>query len=199
MARLIGCAVTGCDIHADGIATANAAAERQGLSERVRFVTADARSPLPFQDRAFDAVVCLDSINHIYDRQQLMVEWFRVLVPSGRLVFTNPITVTGLLTREEMLTRSESMGEFVFTPAGLDERLLVEAGFTQIETHDVTHTEAQVAFAWHGARALHAEALDAVEGAEANASFQHFLHTVATLAAEARLSRIAYVARKPQS
>jgi SAM-dependent methyltransferase len=197
MAELTGCTVTGVDLHADGVAQANAAAATRGLSDRVRFMAADARAALPFEATSFDAAICLDSINHIYDRAHLLGEWLRVLRPGGRLVFTNPITVTGPLTREEMLARSGSMGDFVFTPLGWDEELIGQAGFADVQTHDATATEAQVAFAWHDARARRANELDAIEGQAANASYQQFLHTVATLAAEGRLSRIAYRARKP--
>jgi SAM-dependent methyltransferase len=197
MAELTGCAVTGVDLHADGVDRANATAAGRRLSERVRFLVADARAALPFDDATFDAAICLDSINHIYDRAHLFGEWLRVLRPGGRLVFTDPITVTGLLTREEMLSRSGSMGEFVFTPSGMEEALLAKAGFVDVRTRDVTATEAQVAFAWHDARARRATDLDALETPSGNATFQRFLHTVATLAAEGRLSRIAYRARRP--
>ena len=47
------------------------------------------------------------------------------------------------------------------------------------------------------ARARHAAGFDEVEGAEANASFQDFLEVVERLASERRLSRQAYLARKP--
>ena len=40
--------------------------------------------------------------------------------------------------------------------------------------------------------------LDKLEGEEANANFQNFLEVVERLAAERRLSRLAYVARKPR-
>ena len=56
---------------------------------------------------------------------------------------------------------------------------------------------AAVASAWRGARARHAGELDQVEGADANASFQGFLEVVERLASERRLSRFAYLARKP--
>jgi hypothetical protein len=99
--------------------------------------------------------------------------------------------------RDEMVTRSSSMGVFVFTPAGVEKTLIAEAGFVALWRHEATETEAKVAAAWHAARERLREQLDPVEGVQANADYQHFLHTVATLAAEGRLSRIAYQASRP--
>jgi SAM-dependent methyltransferase len=197
MARETGCRVTGVDLHDVGVAAANASAAEQGLSERARFVQTDARKPLPFDDASFDALLCIDSINHMYDRSRVLGEWQRVLRAGGRVLFTDPITVTGMVRREEMVARSQGMGEFVFTASGHDQALLEAAGFEDIEVEDVTPNMAAVASAWRGARARHRGELDEVEGAEANANFQDFLEVVERLAAERRLSRLAYLARKP--
>ena len=197
MAREIGCRVTGVDLHDAGVVAANAAAEEQGLSDRARFVRGDAREPLPFEDGSFDALVCIDSINHMYERPRVLGDWHRVLRSGGRLLFTDPITVTGMIRREEMVERSGSMGEFVFTAPGVDQMLLEAAGFEEIRVEDVTPNMAAVAAAWREARACHAADLDQIEGAEANARFQKFLGVVERLASERRLSRFAYLARKP--
>jgi len=61
----------------------------------------------------------------------------------------------------------------------------------------VTSNMATVAAAWREARARHGADLDRVEGAEANARFQEFLSVVERLASERRLSRFAYLARRP--
>jgi SAM-dependent methyltransferase len=198
MARETGCRVTGVDLHDAGVAAANTSAEEQGLSERARFVLGDARQPLPFEDGSFDALLCIDSINHMYDRSRVLAEWHRVLRPGGRVLFTDPITITGMIRREEMAARSQGMGEFVFTAPGYDGTLLEGAGFEDIRVEDVTPNMAAVASAWRGARARHAQELDKLEGAEANASFQDFLEVVERLASERRLSRLAYLALKPR-
>jgi hypothetical protein len=46
-------------------------------------------------------------------------------------------------------------------------------------------------------RARHEPQLDEIEGREANAGFQDFLGAVELLASERRLSRLAFLARKP--
>ena len=192
-----GCRITGVDIHKDGVAEANEAARDRGLAERAQFLHADARSRLPFDDSSFDAIICVDSINHLYERAEVLREWHRLVRAGGRILFTDPITVTGLLRREEMIIRSGGMGDFVFTPPGLDERMMREAGFDDIRVEDVSENPARVATAWHAARERRSQELDQVEGAEQNASTQRFLSTVATLARERRLSRFAYVAQRP--
>ena len=97
-----GCRVVGVDIHEEGVATANTAARERGLAERARFLVVDAREQLPFDDESFDAVICIDSINHLYDRAAVLADWRRVLRRDGRLLFTNAVTLTGLARREEL-------------------------------------------------------------------------------------------------
>jgi cyclopropane fatty-acyl-phospholipid synthase-like methyltransferase len=197
MAQETGCHVTGLDIHQAGVDSANAQAEALGLPARARFVCADTRESLPFDDAVFDALTCIDSFNHLYEREQVLHEWNRVLRADARMLFTDPITVTGLIRREEMIARSGSMGEFVFTPPGIDEQLLRAAGFVDIRVEDVTRNMSDVASRWRDARAFHKKELDEAEGVEENEAFQHFLDVVDTLARERRLSRLVYVATKP--
>jgi SAM-dependent methyltransferase len=196
MVRETGCRVTGVDLHDDGVATANAAAAAAGLSERAHFQTVDARAGLPFPDGSFDALLCIDSINHMYEREGVLRDWNRVLRPGGRLLFTDPIVVTGLIRREEMVLRSGGMGEFVFTPPGLDEELLRAAGFDEIQIEDRTPNMAAVAGAWRAARARREAQLEEREGREAYARHQAFLEVVERLASERRLSRPAFLARR---
>jgi hypothetical protein len=96
-----------------------------------------------------------------------------------------------------MLTRSGSMGEFVFTPPGVNEQLVRDAGFTDVRIEDVTRNMWEVPSRWATARTAHADEIVAAEGAEEHAAFQHFLDTVGTLARERRLSRIAVIATRP--
>jgi SAM-dependent methyltransferase len=195
-AALAGCRISGVDIHEAGVAAANDAARERGLADRARFICADASGRLPFDDGSFDAVICVDAIDHIYERAEVLRDWHRLLRGGGRILFTNPVTVTGLLRRDELIVRSGGMGAFVFTPPGLDERLIREAGFAAVRVEDVSENPARVASAWHTARERRATELNQVEGAEQNASTQRFLATVATLARERRLSRYAYIARR---
>src|SRR6266850_594830 len=69
---------------------------------RPKFGATDATGPLPFSNASFDAITCIDAINHFPDRPRLIAEWARLLRPGGRLLFTDPITLTGPLTNAEM-------------------------------------------------------------------------------------------------
>ena len=195
MARHTGAACAGVDINEHGIAAAKARAERDGLSALVSFSTVDAGGRLPFPDGSFDAVFCNDSINHLPDRAAVLRDWYRVLRPGGRVLFTDPIVVTGQLSGDEMRARS-SIGYFLFTPAGHNERLLEQAGFTLRDVQDVTEAVATVARRWRDARASRRDRLEPLEGADGFDGLQRFLDAVHVLADERRLSRFMYLAEK---
>ena len=74
-ARLKRCRVHGIDIHEDAVRTARGQAEEAGLTEEAKFQQVDASNPLPFSDEAFDAVICVDAVNHLPDRAQTLSEW----------------------------------------------------------------------------------------------------------------------------
>ena len=196
MARLSGCRVVGIDMQAEGIVAARAAAERAGLAERTTFEQHDASQPLPFPDASFDAVLCIDAINHLADRPAAQREWWRVLKPGGRLVFTDPIIVTGPLSNEEVAIRAV-VALFLFVPLGYDERVLAEVGFAVEIAEDRTEDIALVAGRFHDARAKREAVLREIEGDERYAKLQTFFAMCARLAREGLLSRFAYLARKP--
>lgn len=195
MAIETGASCIGIDIQAEAIDAANTRAREQGLAGRVSFQVADAGRPLPFSDASFDAVFCNDSINHLPRRLGVLRDWHRVLKPGGYTLFTDPIVVTGQLTNEEMRARS-SVGYFVFTPVGCNDRLLAESGFIVLEVRDVTESMASVSRRWRNARAERRTALVDLEGNEGFEGIQRFLDAVHTLASERRLSRYMYLARK---
>lgn len=191
IAERCGCRVDGVDLHEDGIRAARRNAEESGLESRARFHRADAASGLPFEDDAFDALVCIDAVNHLPDRPAVLAEWRRVLGPGGRLVFTDPIVVTGPLTHEEIAIRA-SIGFFLFVPDGLDDELLAAAGFEIRHREDRTGNMAEMAARWRDARAAREAELREIEGDDDYEGQQAFLDVCARLAAESRLSRIAY-------
>ncbi len=112
-------------------------AREAGLGGRASFVQADASQPLPFEDGSFDAILCIDAMNHLPDRPGVLSDWARLLRPDGRLLFTDPVTVTGILDSDEIAIRT-SIGYFLFVPPGEDERLLAEAGLSVLAVEDTT-------------------------------------------------------------
>ena len=196
LAMETGASAVGVDINPHGIEAASAAAVREGVSSRVSFQVVDAATRLPFADSSFDAIFCNDAINHLPGRAELFGDWHRLLKPGGRLLFTDPIVVTGPVTNEEIRVRS-SIGFYLFLPVGCNERLLERAGFVVEEIRDVTDAEARVSARWRDARARRREALAAIEGQEGFDGLQRFLDAVCTLSRERRLSRFAYLAYKP--
>jgi cyclopropane fatty-acyl-phospholipid synthase-like methyltransferase len=195
LARERGCRVTGVDVNEAGIRAGVTLAQQAGLEHKVHLRRADVQEPLPFSDQAFDAIVCMDAICHMPDRRRLFGEWRRVLRPGGRMLYTDPVVVTGLVTNEELATRS-STGYFEFYPPGVNERLIREAGFELVRTEDVTQNEVEVSRRWHDARQQRAAELNRLEGEETFAGLQRFLATVHRLTSERRLARYAYLGRK---
>jgi SAM-dependent methyltransferase len=194
LARETGAQVTSVDIDAHGVAQANRTAQALDLAERAQFQRADAGQPLPFAAETFDTVICIDAINHLPDRLAVLRDWRRVLKPGGRLLFTDPLVVTGLLSSEEVAVRS-SMGLAFFAPAGENARLIARAGLALEREEDATANVTLI-----GERRVHARGarqmeVIAWEGQETFDRLQRFYAVAQTLASEGRLSRYVFLAR----
>jgi SAM-dependent methyltransferase len=197
LVRTTGCTALGVDLHDDAIETAKRLAAEAGLADRATFQSADAAAPLPFGEGSFDAILCIDAINHLANRPTVLREWAQLLRPGGRVGFTDPITVTGILASDDIAIRA-SAGYYLFTPTGEDERLLAEAGLRLIGSEDASPNMAAVARRRHDARARREDALRRIEGDETFEGQQRFLSVTARLASEGRLSRFIYLAEKPE-
>ncbi len=195
IAASTGCSVVGIDVHEQAVTTASSLAAQRGLAERVQFRFIDATGPLPFSNASFDAITCIDAINHFSDRPRVIAEWTRLLRVGGRLLFTDPITLTGPLTNAEVAVRS-STGVYLFVPHGYDERVIAQCGLRLLVCEDVTANMAKVAEARRTARASRSAALREIEGQQAYEGQQEFLAVAARVAREGRLSRFVYVSKK---
>src|SRR5262245_58071951 len=190
-----GCRVTGIDLNEHGACNGLHLAAAQGLADRVTCHVADASRPLPFASATFDAVLSNDAMCHISNRLDVLTEWHRVLRPCGRILFTDAMIVTGLVSQEELAVRS-SIGWYLFVPPGENERLIGRAGFTLLSSEDVTEPAEVIAKRWHDARERYRDELIAREGETNFAGLQRFLACVHRLSAERRLSRHCYVAER---
>jgi SAM-dependent methyltransferase len=193
LAQVANCHVTGIDANEHGVKTANESAT--DARTRVTFQVADANTPLPFEDDTFDALLCIDSMNHFPNRLDVLREWHRVLRPGGRAVFTDPVVITGPVTNDELALRS-SVGLFLFVPPGINEELIAKAGLNLVQREDVSENAARVSGRWHGAREHHRYSLTRLEGEERFEGLQKFFATVQHLTSQRRLSRIVYLVEK---
>ena len=195
VARSVGCQIVGVDIHAAGVENANQLAAAAGFAARVRFEQCDASQRLAFADGTYDAVFSNDVLCHIPARLNVLREMFRVLKPGGRMLFSDALVVGGLVSHDDIATRS-SIGLYVYSPPGENERLMEQAGFRSIRATDTTPNAARIAKQWHQARESRKNELVPIEGAANFEGLQRFLSCVHRLTAERRLLRYLYLAEK---
>ncbi len=101
-----GADVSGIDPAAEAIAAAQTHAEQEGLSIRYDVGVGEA---LPYPDGSFDAVVCVDVLEHVADLQAVLDEVARVLTPGGYFLFDtinrNPLARLATITIAEDILR----------------------------------------------------------------------------------------------
>lgn len=99
-----GARVTGIDPAGEAIAAARAHAEAAGRA--ISYDTGVGEA-LPYGDAAFDAVVCVDVLEHVADLDRVLTEAARVLKPGGAFLF-DTINRT-LLARFAVVTMAEDV------------------------------------------------------------------------------------------
>ena len=129
LAATTGATVVGVDLLDRGHRDGDAAGERARPRRPGEVRPSRRRRPLPFSDESYDAILSTDAICHLPDRRAMLAEWRRLVAPGGRIVFTDPTIVTGLVTAAEIAARS-SIGVYVFSAVAANEQLLAEAGFS---------------------------------------------------------------------
>ena len=136
LAEKFKCQITGLDINEEGIKTANQYALEANIPNAT-FQLVDINLGLPFENESFDAIMCMDSMNHFRDRLGYLREWQRVLKAGKRALFTDPVVITGPVSNEELAARS-SIGYFLFVPLEVTKQLIEQAGFKLLRCEDVT-------------------------------------------------------------
>ncbi|MDI6916163.1 MAG: class I SAM-dependent methyltransferase [Thermoplasmatales archaeon] len=63
---------------------------RRAQELSIRAVKANLNLGLPFKDNCFDAVICLDVIEHIFDPRKFTAELSRVIKKGGILIISSP-------------------------------------------------------------------------------------------------------------
>jgi cyclopropane fatty-acyl-phospholipid synthase-like methyltransferase len=194
LAKKYQCRITGIDINEEGIKTANQSAAKANLAD-AQFQWGNVNEHLPFPDETFDAVMCMDSANHFPNRLAVLREWQRVLRTGRRILFTDPVVITGPVSNEELAARS-NIGFFIFIPLEVTQNFIRQAGFKLIRCEDVTANVELTLERWHASRQRHREDLIKIEGEERFDGLQKFFSTVHTLSGERRLSRFVFLAEK---
>jgi len=191
------CHITGVDINAEGVSSARRAALAAHVDD-ANFQVADMDEVLPFETGSFDGVICIDAINHFRDRRRALSQWHRVLKAGGRVLFTDPVVITGPVSNEELAART-NIGFFLFVPPELTERSIREAGFTLLRRENATANVESTSRRWRAARERRRDDLLQIEGAERFEGLQRFLGAVHDLSRESKLSRFVFVAEKRRS
>lgn len=97
-----GARITGIDPAAKAIKAAQAHADASG--KQIRY-DVGVGEDLPYQDGCFDAVVCVDVLEHVADLAKVLAEIARVLKPGGMFLFDtinrNPIARFAAITIAE--------------------------------------------------------------------------------------------------
>lgn len=195
LAEKVGCSVVGLDINAAGIHNANQLAAARNLAARAHFKDCDVSTRLPFADNTFDAIFSNDVLCHVPGRPSVLCEMFRIMKPGGQMLFSDALVVGGMISHEEIAARS-SIGFYVYSPPGENERLLERTGFRLIRVIDTTESAASIAKRWQQAREKRISELVALEGNRNFDGLQRFLSCVHSLTAERRLLRYVYIVAK---
>ena len=189
----VRCRGTGLDLSSEAVAAGRRRAVSLGLESLATIERSDLNAPLPLEDRSFDAAMSLDVVLHVRDRSALFQEIARVLVPGGRLLFTDAAVLVGVISDDEVAARSLH-GHCHFVAPGFNERSLAGAGFRLLETEDRTESLLANAGGRLAARRAHRQDLERTEGAPGFAREQEYLETVVGLARRRSLSRFMYLA-----
>lgn len=113
------------------------------------YVYTDMNKRLPFDDDSFDAVICLEGVEHVLDPFHLLGQLIRVCKPGGTIVITTP-NIMNMYSRLQFLCTGTF---FQFCPAGLPE---VPPGVMADRGHisPVSYHRLRYLAAYHGARVV---------------------------------------------
>jgi sarcosine/dimethylglycine N-methyltransferase len=136
IAHRFGARVTGVDLTASRCAGARRLSRLVGLERRVRMVNGDAQR-LPFRAHAFTAVVSQEGLLHVPDKAAALGECARVLIPGGRIAFTDWVS-TSRLDDGERRRLAEWMEAVTIQSAEGYRALLGRAGFGAIAVEDLS-------------------------------------------------------------
>ena len=136
LARRFGCHVAGLDLNRGRCAAGRRLTALVRLHRRVTMVNGDAQS-LPFRAGSFTAVLSQEGLLHVPDKGAVLRECARVLVPGGRIAFSDWIATPRLEAGEGRRLEQWMAATTLQNIPGY-RRLLARAGFGGIEAEDLS-------------------------------------------------------------
>ena len=136
LAEAYGCRVIGVDLTQAFCDAATILSDWVGLSNRVAFQQADATN-LPFADNQFDAAMTIHVAMNIPAKDKMYAQARRVVRPGGIFTVYDVLQGEGGDVLFPVPWAREPSISHLATPDAM-ERLLVEAGFGILDTHDST-------------------------------------------------------------
>ena len=135
LASRLGCQVVGIELHAGRAAAAARLTGDVGLARDIAIVRGDAVT-LPFRAGAFDACVSQEGLLHIADKATVLAECHRVLIPGGRVAFTDWVAHPRLGDAERVQLERWMAARTLQSLDGY-RAALGRAGFGAVEAEDV--------------------------------------------------------------
>lgn len=130
-----GCRVVALELNAGRAAGGARLTRLVGLEPRVRVVRGDATA-LPLASARFDACISQEALLHVEDKAAVLREAHRVLVPGGRLAFTDWVARPRLSDGERRRLRAWMAATTLQTLDGY-RALLGRVGFRAVEAEDL--------------------------------------------------------------
>jgi len=131
-----GCRVVGVELHPGRARGMERLTRRVGLRHAVSVVRADATA-LPFGAARFDACLSQEALLHVADKAAVLAEARRVLLPGGRLAFSDWIAHSGLGDLERARL-ADWMAAVTLQSLDGYRALLGRVGFRGVEAEDLT-------------------------------------------------------------
>lgn len=195
LAHRYGADVTGIELTPARVAGAQELTRRVGLADRVRVLQGDVMQ-VPLDGARFDVVMSQEALLHVPDKKRALAEAFRLLVPGGRVAFTDWVAHRPLSDVDKALMWQ---GMAVTTLYTLEEyaALVEAAGFSMESVEDLTRDWAVILkerLAMY--RRLRGEAERAGTPAGHDAFYESYVRLV-DLVSEGALGGGRFVGRKP--
>ncbi len=195
LAHRYGADVTGIELTPARVAGAQELTRRVGLEERVRVLQGDVMQ-VRLDDACCDVVISQEALLHVPDKARALAEAFRLLVPGGRIAFTDWVAHRPLSDADRALMW-QGMAVTGLYPLEAYAALVEEAGFAMESVEDLTRDWAAILkerLAMY--RKLRGEAERAGTPAGHDAFYESYVRLVA-LVSEGALGGGRFVGRKP--